>query len=220
MTSETKHNEATASQRPEEKVQAAATNTDAAKPEQSAEKPAEEKAQESAAQEQSTTKTEEGTAPTGEEDKTAKELEAAQAQIAQLKDQLLRQMAEFDNFRKRTLKEKSELILNGGQKVLESMLPVLDDLERAEDNIEKSNEVETLKEGVRLILNKLTKTLSAHGLKKMETEGAAFDTDFHEAIALVPAQDESQKNHIIDCVQPGYMLNEKVLRHAKVVVGQ
>lgn len=220
MTSETKHNEATASQRPEEKVQAAATNTDAAKPEQSAEKPAEEKAQESAAQEQSTTKTEEGTAPTGEEDKTAKELEAAQAQIAQLKDQLLRQMAEFDNFRKRTLKEKSELVLNGGQKVLESMLPVLDDLERAEDNIEKSNEVETLKEGVRLILNKLTKTLSAHGLKKMETEGAAFDTDFHEAIALVPAQDESQKNHIIDCVQPGYMLNEKVLRHAKVVVGQ
>lgn len=220
MTSETKHNEATASQRPEEKVQAAATNTDAAKPEQSAEKPAEEKAQESAAQEQFTTKTEEGTAPTGEEDKTAKELEAAQAQIAQLKDQLLRQMAEFDNFRKRTLKEKSELILNGGQKVLESMLPVLDDLERAEDNIEKSNEVETLKEGVRLILNKLTKTLSAHGLKKMETEGAAFDTDFHEAIALVPAQDESQKNHIIDCVQPGYMLNEKVLRHAKVVVGQ
>lgn len=220
MTFETKHNEATASQRPEEKVQAAATNTDAAKPEQSAEKPAEEKAQESAAQEQSTTKTEEGTAPTGEEDKTAKELEAAQAQIAQLKDQLLRQMAEFDNFRKRTLKEKSELILNGGQKVLESMLPVLDDLERAEDNIEKSNEVETLKEGVRLILNKLTKTLSAHGLKKMETEGAAFDTDFHEAIALVPAQDESQKNHIIDCVQPGYMLNEKVLRHAKVVVGQ
>lgn len=220
MTSETKHNEATASQRPEEKVQAAATNTDAAKPEQSAEKPAEEKAQESAAQEQYTTKTEEGTAPTGEEDKTAKELEAAQAQIAQLKDQLLRQMAEFDNFRKRTLKEKSELILNGGQKVLESMLPVLDDLERAEDNIEKSNEVETLKEGVRLILNKLTKTLSAHGLKKMETEGAAFDTDFHEAIALVPAQDESQKNHIIDCVQPGYMLNEKVLRHAKVVVGQ
>lgn len=220
MTSETKHNEATASQRHEEKVQAAATKTDAAKPEQSAEKPAEEKAQESAAQEQSTTKTEEGTAPTGEEDKTAKELEAAQAQIAQLKDQLLRQMAEFDNFRKRTLKEKSELILNGGQKVLESMLPVLDDLERAEDNIEKSNEVETLKEGVRLILNKLTKTLSAHGLKKMETEGAAFDTDFHEAIALVPAQDESQKNHIIDCVQPGYMLNEKVLRHAKVVVGQ
>ena len=129
-------------------------------------------------------------------------------------------MDEYDNFRKRTLKEKSELILNGGQKVLESMLPVLDDLERAEDNIEKSNEVETLKEGVRLILNKLTKTLSAHGLKKMETEGAAFDTDFHEAIALVPAQDESQKNHIIDCVQPGYMLNEKVLRHAKVVVGQ
>lgn len=152
--------------------------------------------------------------------KMAEELQAAQHQIAQLKDQLLRQMAEFDNFRKRTLKEKSELILNGGRNVLESLLPVLDDLERAQANIEKSDEIETLKEGVHLILNKLTKVLSSHGLKKIETDGAAFDTDFHEAVALVPAQDESQKNHIIDCVQPGYMLNEKVLRHAKVVVGQ
>lgn len=152
--------------------------------------------------------------------KMAEELQAAQQQIAQLKDQLLRQMAEFDNFRKRTLKEKSELILNGGRNVLESLLPVLDDLERAQANIEKSDEIETLKEGVHLILNKLTKVLSSHGLKKIETDGAAFDTDFHEAVALVPAQDESQKNHIIDCVQPGYMLNEKVLRHAKVVVGQ
>lgn len=152
--------------------------------------------------------------------KMAEELQTAQQQIAQLKDQLLRQMAEFDNFRKRTLKEKSELILNGGRNVLESLLPVLDDLERAQANIEKSDEIETLKEGVHLILNKLTKVLSSHGLKKIETDGAAFDTDFHEAVALVPAQDESQKNHIIDCVQPGYMLNEKVLRHAKVVVGQ
>lgn len=152
--------------------------------------------------------------------KMAEELQAAQQQIAHLKDQLLRQMAEFDNFRKRTLKEKSELILNGGRNVLESLLPVLDDLERAQANIEKSDEIETLKEGVHLILNKLTKVLSSHGLKKIETDGAAFDTDFHEAVALVPAQDESQKNHIIDCVQPGYMLNEKVLRHAKVVVGQ
>ncbi len=162
----------------------------------------------------------EATDADGKNDKLAEELQAAQEQIDQLKDQLLRQMAEFDNFRKRTLKEKSELILNGGQKVLESLLPVLDDLERAEANIEKSDEIQTLKEGVHLILNKLTKALSAHGLKKMETAGAPFDTDFHEAIALVPAQDDSQKNHIIDCVQPGYMLNEKVLRHAKVVVGQ
>lgn len=206
MTSETKHNETAASQATEEEVHAATQDTATSASEQPAGKSPEEK--------------EESDTPANDKTQMAEELETAQEQIAQLKDQLLRQMAEFDNFRKRTLKEKSELILNGGQKVLESLLPVLDDLERAEDNIEKSNEIETLKEGVHLILNKLAKVLSTHGLKKMETEGVAFDTDFHEAVALVPAQDESQKNHIIDCVQPGYMLNEKVLRHAKVVVGQ
>ncbi len=100
------------------------------------------------------------------------------------------------------------------------MLPILDDLERAADNIEKSNDISTLKEGVNLILGKLEKTLGAQGLKKMETVGQAFDTDFHEAIALIPAQEEAQKNHVIDCVQNGYLLNDKVLRHAKVVVGQ
>ncbi len=150
----------------------------------------------------------------------AEKLQEAEEQIAQLKDQLLRQMAEFDNFRKRTLKEKTDLILNGGRKVLESLLPVLDDLERAQENIGKSTDVATLKEGVDLILSKFMKTLSAQGLKKMETDGAVFDTDFHEAIAQIPAQDEAQKNHVIDCVQAGYLLNEKVIRHAKVVVGQ
>ncbi len=150
------------------------------------------------------------------EDKLAK----AEEDLAAMKDKYLRQVAEFDNYRKRTMREKAELILNGGEKVLAALLPVLDDLERAADNMEKSDDVQTLKEGVALILDKLGKTLAAQGLKKMDTDGKEFDTDFHEAIALVPAADEAQKNHVIDCVQAGYTLNEKVLRHAKVVVGQ
>ena len=144
----------------------------------------------------------------------------AEAEIDSLKDKYLRQVAEFDNYRKRTLKEKTELILNGGEKVLSALLPVLDDLDRAMQNIEKSNDVETLKEGVTLIIDKLTKILQGQGLQKMDTVGKEFDTDFHEAVALIPAPEEAQKNHVIDCVQPGYMLNEKVIRHAKVVVGQ
>ena len=150
----------------------------------------------------------------------AEKLEEAELEIAKLNDQLLRARAEFDNYRKRTLKEKAELILNGGEKVISSLLPVLDDLDRAMENINKSIEVDTLKEGVDLIISKLSKTLGGQGLKKMETVGELFNTDFHEAIALVPVPDEAQKNHIIDCVTPGYMLNEKVIRHAKVVVGQ
>ena len=147
-------------------------------------------------------------------------LEAALEELAALKDKYLRQVAEFDNYRKRTLKEKTDLILNGGEKVLTALLPILDDLDRAAENIEKSNDLDTLKEGVALILDKLTKTLAAQGLKKMETIGQPFDTDFHEAVALIPAQEEAQKNVVIDCVQQGYQLNDKVLRHAKVVVGK
>ena len=147
-------------------------------------------------------------------------LEAALEELAVLKDKYLRQVAEFDNYRKRTLKEKTDLILNGGEKVLTALLPILDDLDRAAENIQKSNDPETLKEGVALILDKLSKTLAAQGLKKMETIGQPFDTDFHEAVALIPAQEEAQKNVVIDCVQQGYQLNDKVLRHAKVVVGQ
>ena len=147
-------------------------------------------------------------------------LAAALAEIDSLKDKYLRQVAEFDNYRKRTLKEKTELILNGGEKVLSALLPVLDDLDRAMQNIEKSTDVETLKEGVSLIMDKLTKTLQGQGLQKMDAIGKMFDTDFHEAVALIPSTEEAQKNHVIDCVQSGYMLNEKVIRHAKVVVGQ
>ena len=147
-------------------------------------------------------------------------VEQLQAEVDRLNDQLLRKIAEFENFRKRTLKEKTELILNGGQKVIESLLPVLDDLERAKENMAKSDDVETLREGVDLIIAKLTKTLATHGLEKMSTADALFDTDFHEAIAMVPVGEDDKKNHIIDCVQAGYTLNEKVIRHAKVVVGQ
>ena len=166
-----------------------------------------------------TATTNEETAETTEQT-DAEKLALAEAEIAKLKDQLLRQIAEFDNYRKRTLKEKTELILGGGEKVLSALLPVLDDLDRAQQNMANAEDVEALREGVDLIVNKLVTTLAAQGLKRMETEGKEFDTDFHEAIALLPAADEAQKNHIIDCVQAGYLLNEKVISHAKVVVGQ
>lgn len=162
----------------------------------------------------------EAPAETEVEKNDAEKLAEAEAEIASLKDQLLRKAAEFENFRKRTIKEKTELILNGGRRVIEALLPVLDDLERAQDNMGKATDVEALKEGVDLILSKLDKTLSGQGLKKIDTTDALFDTDFHEAIAMVPAADDSQKGKVIDCVQTGYMLGETVIRHAKVAVGQ
>ena len=150
----------------------------------------------------------------------AEKLAQAEAEITELKDKILRQAADFANFRKHSMATHTELILNGGKRVLESLLPILDDMERAEANLAKSEEVETLREGLSLIFQKLQRTLEQQGLKKMETKEAQFDTDYHEAVALFPTEDEQQKNHIIDCVQTGYMLNDKVLRHAKVVVGQ
>ena len=167
-------------------------------------------------EEQETATDEKATEEAPDTDKLAQ----LQEELAQYKDKYLRQVAEFDNYRKRTLKEKTELILNGGEKVLTALLPVMDDLDRAIENIEKSDDVANLKEGVSLIIDKLAKTLNGQGLQKMDVIGKEFDTDFHEAIALIPAPEEAQKNHVIDCVQPGYMLNEKVIRHAKVVVGQ
>ena len=150
----------------------------------------------------------------------ADKLAAALEELETVKDKYPRLVAEFDNYRKRTLKEKTELILNGGEKVLSTLLPILDDLDRASQNMETSDDVATLKEGVSLIIDKLAKTLAAQGLQKMKAIGEDFNTDFHEAVALIPAQDEAQKNRVIDCVQPGYLLNEKVIRHAKVVVAQ
>lgn len=147
-------------------------------------------------------------------------LKAAEAQIADLKDKYLRQMAEFDNYRKRTLKERSELILNGGEKTITSLLPVLDDMERAIASGEKTDDPQVLREGMQLIYQKLMKVLEAQGVSKIETENADFDTNLHEAIALVPGMGDDKKGKVIDCMATGYKLNDKVIRYAKVAVGQ
>lgn len=147
-------------------------------------------------------------------------LEAANEKIEELKDKYLRTVAEFDNYRKRTLKEKAELILNGGEKAISAILPVLDDMERAIANGEKTEDPKVLREGVELIFAKFQKTLEGLGVKKIETEGADFDTDVHEAIAMVPGMGDDKKGKVLDCVQTGYKLNDKVIRHAKVAVGQ
>lgn len=154
------------------------------------------------------------------EEKLAKELEAAQQTIEEQKDKYLRLSAEFDNYRKRTMKEKAELIKNGGEKAIGAILPILDDLERALQNMQKADDVKAMYEGIDLIYQKFLKSLSQEGLQKMEPVGETFDTDFHEAIALVPSPDEAQKGKVLDCVQTGYKLNDKVIRHAKVVVAQ
>lgn len=154
------------------------------------------------------------------EEQLAGMLEEAQQMVREEKDKYLRLSAEFDNYRKRTLKEKAELIKNGGEKTLTAILPVLDDFERALKNMEVSEEAKAMKDGVELIFSKFQKILGQEGLQKIETEGQAFDTDFHEAIALIPAPSEDLKGKILDCVQTGYMLNEKVIRHAKVAVAQ
>ena len=154
------------------------------------------------------------------EEQLANMLAEAQQMVNEEKDRYLRLAAEFDNYRKRTLKEKAELIKNGGEKTLTAILPVLDDFERALKNMEATEETRAMKEGVELIFNKFNKVLEQEGLQKIETEGQAFDVDFHEAIALIPAPSEDLKGKILDCVQTGYKLNDKVIRHAKVAVAQ
>ena len=155
---------------------------------------------------------------TATEEKTP--LETAQEEIEQLKDKYLRSVAEFDNYRKRTLKEKAELILNGGEKAVQAILPVIDDMERAIENGQKTDDPEVLREGMDLIYHKFMKALESLGVKKIETEGADFDTDMHEAVAMVPGMGDDKKGKVIDCLQTGYQLNDKVIRHAKVAVGQ
>lgn len=172
------------------------------------------------AEEQPQNEQAEETAPLTQEEKLAQELEKAQETIEEQKDKYLRLSAEFDNFRKRTVKEKAELILNGGEKSLRSILPVVDDFERAIKNMETSTDVKALKEGIELIYNKFLTTLAQNGVKVIETENQPLDTDYHEAIAVIPAPSEAQKGKILDCVQTGYTMNDKVLRHAKVVVGE
>lgn len=162
---------------------------------------------------------EENVEPTNEE-KLQKELDEANEKIAMLEDRYLRQIAEFDNYRKRTMKEKAELIKNGGERTIEAILPVLDDFERALSNMAKDENAAEAMKGVELIYNKFTSILKQNGLQKIETEGADFDTDYHEAIAMVPAFEENQKGKVLDCIQSGYMLNDKVIRHAKVAVGE
>ena len=145
-------------------------------------------------------------------------LEKAEKEIEQLKDQYLRARAEFENYRKRTIKEKAELILNGGEKTITAILPVLDDFERA--LADTTEDPEAIKQGMELIFHKFVKTLEGLGVKKIETEEKPFDVDYHEAIAIVPGMGDDKKGMVIDCVQTGYMLNDKVIRHAKVAVGQ
>lgn len=155
-----------------------------------------------------------------EETENQSPLEKAQKEIEELKTQLLYKVAEFDNYRKRTLKERAELILNGGEKFITAILPILDDMERAIENGKKTDDPAVLREGMELIHQKFMKTLEGQGVSMIETENADFDTDVHEAVAMVPGMGDDKKGKVIDCLQKGYKLNDKVIRHAKVAVGQ
>ena len=172
------------------------------------------------AEEQPQDEQSENAVPMTHDDELEKELETAQETNEEQKDKYLRLSAEFDNYRKRTMKEKAELILNGGEKSLSSILPVVDDFERAIKTMETATDVQAVKEGVELIYNKFMATLAQNGVKVIETKDQPLNTDYHEAIAVIPAPSEAQKGKILDCVQTGYTLNDKVLRHAKVVVGE
>lgn len=141
-------------------------------------------------------------------------------QIAELKTQQLYKVAEFDNFRKRVMQEKADLIKNGGAKVITTLLPIVDDLERAQQNMDKFEDVAAVKEGLNLIIEKFFKLLAQEGLKKMEVVGKPFDADYHEAIAMVPGQPDEQKGKVMDCMTAGYTLNDKVIRYAKVAVAE
>ena len=155
-----------------------------------------------------------------EEEEEKDPLEAAKAEIEQLKTQILYKTAEFDHYRKRTLKEKAELILNGGEKAVSAILPIIDDMERAIENGAKTDDIAVVREGMELIYHKMMKALEGLGVKEIETQDADFNTDVHEAVAMVPGMGDDKKGKVIDCLQKGYQLNDKVIRHAKVAVGQ
>lgn len=154
------------------------------------------------------------------EEAEAKAEPTPEEKLADLNDKYLRKIAEFENYRKRTMKEKAELILNGAERTVTAFLPVIDDMERAIDNAAKSDDIEAVREGINMIFQKFEKVLDSLGVKKIDTTDADFNTDFHEAIAMVPGMGDDKKNKVIDCVQTGYMINDKVIRHAKVAVGQ
>ena len=164
----------------------------------------------------------EGTEKKQEEDDSLEaQLAKAQAQVEEYKDKYLRQLAEFDNYRRRVIKEKADLIKNGGEKVISAILPILDDFDRANETLGKMGEgASAEKKGVELIIEKFVKILKQQGLEKMDVVGKPFDVDFHEAVAMVPGQPNELKGKVIDCVLAGYMLNEKVIRHAKVAIAQ
>lgn len=164
----------------------------------------------------------EGTEKKQEEDDSVEaQLAKAQAQVEEYKDKYLRQLAEFDNYRRRVIKEKADLIKNGGEKVISAILPILDDFDRANETLGKMGEgASAEKKGVELIIEKFVKILKQQGLEKMDVVGKPFDVDFHEAVAMVPGQPDELKGKVIDCVLAGYMLNEKVIRHAKVAIAQ
>ena len=166
--------------------------------------------------------TSEGTEKKQEEDDSVEaQLAKAQAQVEEYKDKYLRQLAEFDNYRRRVIKEKADLIKNGGEKVISAILPILDDFDRANETLGKMGEgASAEKKGVELIIEKFVKILKQQGLEKMDVVGKPFDVDFHEAVAMVPGQPDELKGKVIDCVLAGYMLNEKVIRHAKVAIAQ
>ena len=156
-----------------------------------------------------------------EDDSVEAQLAKAKAQVEEYKDKYLRQLAEFDNYRRRVIKEKADLIKNGGEKVISAILPILDDFDRANETLGKMGEgASAEKKGVELIIEKFVKILKQQGLEKMDVVGKPFDVDFHEAVAMVPGQPDELKGKVIDCVLAGYMLNDKVIRHAKVAIAQ
>lgn len=177
-------------------------------------------AEESVNQTEENTSDETENAELSAEEKIAQELVQAKAELDDQKDKYLRLSAEFDNYRKRTMKEKAELILNGGEKSISSILPIVDDFERALQNMQTATDVAAVREGVELIYQKFMSVLGQNGVKVIDTKELPLDTDYHEAVAMIPAPSDELKGKIIDCVQTGYMLNEKVIRHAKVVVGE
>lgn len=160
------------------------------------------------------------TEETASTDNVAEELEVLTNKYNELNDSHLRLMAEFDNYRKRTLREKSDLIKNGGESALTQLLPVVDDFERALQNIRTAEDLKAVEEGVELIYSKFIAYLSQQGVKSIEAIGKPFDTELFEAVAIIPAQEAEMKGKVLDCVQTGYTLYEKVIRHSKVVVGE
>lgn len=193
----------------------------------SSESAAEKEKESEKAENQDNTATEEAEENAADTDKENEEKEEEKDSLAEalkeieiLKDKYLRSVAEFDNYRKRTLKEKTELILNGSEKAVQAFLPIIDDMERAIENAEKTDDIEVIREGMKLIHQKTNKTMESLGVKEIKTEDADFDTDYHEAVAMVPGMGDDKKGKVLDCVQKGYTLNDKVIRHAKVAVGQ